>query len=120
MNKISLNSISLASKFSVLSQLALRGYDINMTFGNTNDIDILVSDPETGKMYKLKVKTSYYFPDPDSKIFGKRITDWLMKQKHENIIDPVLFYCFVSFNKSSHNTRFFIVPSKVVAKYIKD
>src|SRR3989344_8816013 len=116
MNKISPNSVSLAGEFSVLSQLALRGYDANMTLGHTKNVDILVSDPRTGKMYKLEVKTSYYFPDPDSKIFGKRITDWLMEQKHENIIDPALFYCFVSFNKSSHNTRFFIVPSKVVAK----
>ena len=123
MKKISPNPVSLAGKFAVLSQLALRGYDANMTFGRTKNVDILVSDPKTEKMYKLEVRTNYYFPDSDtvgeSKNFSKYATDWIMDEKHENITDPKLFYCFVSFNESSYNTRFFIVPSMDVAKYVK-
>jgi hypothetical protein len=42
---INSNSISLAGEFAVLSHLALRGYDANMTLGRTKGVDILVSDP---------------------------------------------------------------------------
>ena len=54
------NSIALAGEFATLSQLALRGYDANLTLGNTKNVDILVSDPESGRMNKLEVKTSSY------------------------------------------------------------
>ena len=39
--KISHNQVSLAGEFAVLSQLALRGYDANLTLGNTKGVDIL-------------------------------------------------------------------------------
>jgi len=40
MIKIPNNSVSLAGEFAVLSQLALRGYDANMTLGHTKGVDI--------------------------------------------------------------------------------
>jgi hypothetical protein len=43
MSAISKNQVSLAGEFAVLSQLALRGFDANMTLGNTKGVDILVS-----------------------------------------------------------------------------
>ena len=52
------NSVSLAGEFAVLSQLALREYDANMTLGRTKSVDILLSDPANLKMYKLEVKRS--------------------------------------------------------------
>ena len=52
------NSIALAGEFATLAQLALRGFDANLTLGNTKNVDILVSDPRSGKMYKLEVKTT--------------------------------------------------------------
>jgi len=46
--KINRNSVSLAGEFAALSQLALRGYDANMTLvGRTKSVDILVSNPAT-------------------------------------------------------------------------
>src|SRR5262245_32284853 len=53
--KINSNSVSLAGEFAVLSQLALRGYDANMTLGRTKSVDILVSNPVNGQMYQLEV-----------------------------------------------------------------
>ena len=58
MTNINSNSVSLAGEYAVLSQLALRGYDANMTLGRTKGVDILVSNPKTGKMLKLEVKTN--------------------------------------------------------------
>src|SRR5258708_6865696 len=52
------NSVSIAGEYAVLSQLAARGYDANMTLGRTKGVDILVSDPNSGRMLKLEVKTN--------------------------------------------------------------
>ena len=58
-NQLNNNSVALAGEFAVLSQLALHGYDANLTLGRTKSVDILVSHPQTGRMYKLEVKTNH-------------------------------------------------------------
>ena len=124
-NKRDNNSVSLAGEFAVLSQLALRNYDANMTLGHTKNVDILVSDPRTNRMYKLEVKTTLRRSDKqiESQIFGTVIGHWMMSVKHETSMDPALFYCFVIIweqTKGAKGARFFIVPSKVVARYVKE
>ncbi len=109
---------SLAGEFAVLSQLALRGLDANMTLGNTKNVDILVSDPVKNKMYKLEVKTRCKQPIVKSRVFGNNF-EWHMSKKHETIIDKNLFYCFVDISGDTNIFRFFIIPSKVVANYVK-
>ena len=115
------NSVSLAGEFAVLSQLALRGFDTNMTLGNTKGVDILASNPKTGRMYKIEVKTNYRNSRNKptvSKLFGKSVSGWIMNIKHEEKI-PNLFYCFVNIGKNTNQIRFFLVPSRVVAKYVR-
>jgi len=117
------NLVSLAGEFAVLSQLALRGYDANMTLGRTKSVDILVSDPKNLKMYKLEVKTNYQNSrnKPQvSKVHGKIVSGWIMNKKHEEITDPDLFYCFVNIGKQTSIFKFYIVPNKIVAKYVKE
>ena len=121
--KPSSNSIALAGEFATLSQLALRGYDAKLTLGNTKGVDILVSDPESGHMFKIEVKTSAYRSasggaGKHSRTFG-HIFEWLMGKKHEDVTDPNLFYCFVNLAEDGTSFRFFIVPSQVVAEYVK-
>ena len=119
MKKITKNSISLAGEFAVLSRLALLGYDANMTLGHTKSVDILVSHPETGKMFKLEVKTKYApFKTVNSQIFGQ-VYWWTMNEKHELIKDPNLYYCFVILSNKNYQQKFFIVPSSIVADYVK-
>ena len=123
MPKINKNSVSLAGEFAVLSQLALRGFDANMTLGHTKSVDILVSDPRTGALYKIEVKTNLTSARKKpavSKIHGKFVSDWIMNKKHEAICDPTLFYCFVNISKDTSQFKFYIVPSKIVADYVKD
>ena len=77
------NAISLAGEFAVLSQLALRNYDANMTLGHTKGVDILVSDPGSRKMYRLEVKTRLRQSDKKrakTRIFGTVIAGWLMSK----------------------------------------
>jgi len=123
MDKINKNSVSIAGEFAVLSQLALRGYDANITLGHTKSVDILVSDPRNGKLYQLEVKTNYINDKKKpsvSKIHGKFVSDWIMGEKNESIDIETLFYCFVNISKDTHLFKFYIVPSKVVAHYLKD
>ncbi|MDO8575073.1 MAG: hypothetical protein Q7R61_02245 [bacterium] len=122
MKNISKNSVSLAGEFAVLSQLTLRGFDANMTLGNTKGIDILVSNPKTGKMYQIEVKTNYRNSrnKPQvSKIFGKSVSGWIMNVKHEKITSANLFYCFVNIGKDNKLFKFYIVPSSVVARFVR-
>jgi hypothetical protein len=83
MSSLTNNSVAPAGEFAVLSQLALRGYDANMTLGRTKSVDILVSDPRTLKMFKIEVKTNHRDTRSRpqlSKIHGKVVSGWRMDQ----------------------------------------
>lgn len=123
LNNLDSNSVSLAGEFAVLSQLALRGDDANMTLGRTKSVDILVSRPRTKKMFQLEVKTNFQNTrnkPSTSKVFGKSVSGWIMNKRHERIISPNLFYCFVNIGKNTNLFKFYIVPSRLVAKYVKE
>lgn len=116
---LSNNSISLAGEFAVLSQLTLKGFDSNMTLGNTKNVDILVSDPVRNRMFKIEVKTHYRNTPSHSEMFGHHL-GWIMSKKNEEIRDPNLFYVFVCLTGNHTHYRFFIVPSNTVADYVKN
>ncbi len=123
MKSINSNSVAIAGEFAVLSQLALRGYDANITLGHTKSVDILASNPKTGKLYQIEVKTNlkYDREKPSvSKVHGSAVSEWILAKKNETINNPTLFYCFVNISKDTNNFKFYIVPSKVVAKYTKE
>ncbi|MGH9509291.1 MAG: hypothetical protein ACRD2Q_05965 [Terriglobales bacterium] len=109
------NAIALAGEFAVAAQLMLLGYDASLTFGHTKSIDILVSKPG-GSMFRLECKTSKK-AERNEKLFGRTLA-WTMSAKHEKIIDPTLFCSFVSIGNDNRSFRYFIVPSKVVARYV--
>lgn len=119
MKTLNKNSVSLAGEFAVLSQLTLRGYDANMTLGHTKGVDILVSDPNSNRMFKVEVKTSFASKPSHSKMFGHTLA-WMMTDKHEGISDSNLFYCFVNIEEQTNIFRFFIVPNALVAQYVKE
>ena len=81
--------------------------------------DIIASDPETGKMFRLEVKTRYDNKPTRSKLFGRALT-WVMGAKHEAIKDPNLYYCFVNIEKEAKTFKVYIVPGDTVAKYVKE
>lgn len=117
------NSVSLAGEFAVLSQLALRGYDANLTLGNTKGVDILVSRPNSG-MYRLEVKSAWHRGTGDGETgspFWGRCFQWIMRADNEKTEDSRLFYCFVNIGgEFGASLRFFIVPSRLVATYVRD
>ena len=123
--KPSTNSIALAGEFAVLSQLALRGFDANLTLGNTKGVDILVSDPRSDAMHRVEVKTTLVRNKKGSSaqrssLFG-HCYQWRMSEKHEAMTDERLFYCFVNTEGIDRIAfQFFIVPSETVAAYVRD
>jgi len=122
--KLNKNSVALAGEFAVLSKLALLNLDASLTLGRTKSVDILVSHPGTSKMHRLEVKTNYKNnckASGNSGLFGKFESLWRMDIKHETIRDPNLFYCFVNINvlNREQSIRYFIVPSRIVASYVK-
>ena len=113
----------LAGEFAVVSQLQFRGYDAGLTLGNTKGVDILVSNSDSGSLVKVEVKTRRTLkPKTERALFGPAL-EWTMGEKHETIKDPNLFYCFVCMDfmddGKTVGTRFFIVPSNVVAEYVR-
>lgn len=113
------NQIGLAGEFYVLAQLAQRGLIGTLTLGHTKGIDILVSDSRFRHLFRVEVKTTRVMPG-HAKLFGEGLFySWPMSRKHESIKDERLFYCFVHLGRVDQLPRFFIVPSKDVASYVK-
>lgn len=117
------NPVSLIGQNAVLSKLKLLEYDAKIIPWQARSKCILISIPANPKKYRIEVKTNYHDshnnPQVD-KLFGKIWNSWRMNEKHEKIVDSDLFYCFVSIEKQTNNKKYFIVPSKIVAKYIKE
>lgn len=126
MARIPPNSVGLAGEFAVLSQLALRGYEAALTLGHTKGIDILVFCPADGRRLEIEVKTNLENrrAPTNSALWGRIVTGWQMHQKHESVEHSTLYYCFVNIIHprdpgSAFAVRYFIVPSAVVAAYLR-
>ena len=116
------NSVALAGEFAVLSQLAIHDFNASLTLGHTKGVDILVSNPNSKKMLRLEVKTSYSprkKPEKNSKLFGRYHAQWMMHKASEKQRDSDLFYCFVRYKVNENNFEFFVVPNKIVARYLR-
>ena len=112
--------VSLAGEFFVLGELALRRLDGTLTLGHTKGIDILVLNPHTKQTFKVEVKTTEG-KIRNSRLFGEHYS-WLMNERHAHIDDQHLVYAFVLLHRGpdgSVRPRVFLMPSKVVAAYIK-
>lgn len=120
MNKeIDKNSLSLAGEFYVLAQLSQRELIATLTLGHTKSIDILVSNQKTKKVFKVEVKTTRAVANKENLFGNTPFYFWVMGEKHETIIEKNLLYVFVLLQEENVLPKFFIVPSKDVAKYVK-
>ncbi len=107
--KIKLNCVSsgVAGEYLVAGEFSRRGYIASITLRNTKGVDILVTNEKATKTAAVQVKTRY-----------SRGTAWVLGEKGENYHAPNLFYAFVSLN-FGEPADFYIVPSRVVADYIR-
>ena len=111
--------IGLAGEYYVLAQLTARGFIATLTLGNTKGVDILVTNQEINKLFKVEVKTTIGKPRIERLFSEKKQYIWAMSKKHESIIDEKLIYCFVHMVDSNTLPKFFLIPSKEVADCVK-
>ena len=102
--------VGLAGTYFVAAELSQGGYIATVTSRNTEGIDLLASNINGSKVVSIQVKTSR----------AENVSrKWHIDKKQENIYSDQLFYVFVDL-KQTQKPDFYIVPSKEVAKYIKE
>jgi hypothetical protein len=111
--------IGLAGEYYVLAQLSQRGFVSALTMGHTKGIDILVSDSDYNTLYRIEVKTTSKAIHRESLFGDTAFYSWTMSEKHESIADDRLYYCFVHLGAETELPKFFLVPSLIVARYVK-
>jgi len=103
----------IAGAHFVAAELSQQGIIATVTSRNTEGIDVLASNIDGSKVVSIQVKTS-------AAEQRKRFTgSWILTKKHENILSDNLFYIFVDLNEGDKKPDFYIVPSKVVADYVR-
>jgi hypothetical protein len=105
--------VGIAGAHFVAAELAQQGYVATLTSRNTEGIDVLASNHEGSKTVSIQVKTS----GPEQRKSFSR--SWILGSKHENIFSDNLFYVFVDLKTGNEKPDFYVVPSRVVADYVK-
>lgn len=96
-----------AGEHFVMSQLLRRGMIAALAPAGVPNTDIVVTDKLGDRLCAVQVKVR--------REIG-RDGGWHMKRKHETIVSPSLFYCFVDFGRElSDPAKTWVVPSSVVA-----
>ena len=106
--------VGIAGAHFVAAELSQQGYIATVTSRNTEGIDVLASSSDGSKTVSIQVKTS----GPEQRKNFSR--SWILQKIHENILSDNLFYIFVDLRLGNEKPDFYIVPSEVVAKYIRE
>ncbi|MBK9002189.1 MAG: aspartate ammonia-lyase [Myxococcales bacterium] len=93
----------------VAAELSRRGLNALPTIRNTEGVDIIASEPLGGASVGIQVKTNQS---------GQK--KWLLSKKSEELKSPTLFYVLVNLGGLGELPKFHIVPSKVVAKAVRE
>jgi len=93
----------------VAAQLANRGLIASPTSRSAIGADILLTDQLCSKSYSVQVKTNF-----------KPRSAWLLNKKSKEIVSKNHVYVFVNLREteSSLDADYYLVPSKVVSKYM--
>ncbi len=90
-----------------MTQLLLRGYLAALTPRGAPEADILVRSADGAVAAEIQVKARS----------GHGGKGWRMSEKHQDIIRPGLFYCFVDFGHAA-GWPVHVMPAKDVARYL--
>jgi hypothetical protein len=99
----------VAGEYFVAGELSRHGFIASITLRNTKGIDILVSNSSASQQIAIQVKTNQ----------GAK-PEWVLNKKAENFYADNLFYVFVNLKGQEEWPDFYIVPSKVVANYVRN
>jgi len=103
--------LGIAGVHYVVAELSRRNIIALPTTRNTEEVDIIASNPNTGKAISIQAKTS------QNKKSDR--PNWLLTKGAERLKKSNLFYVFVYLPKGAY-PDFYIVPSDTVSSYITD
>ncbi len=98
----------IAGEYFVAGELSRLGCIASITLRNTRGIDILASNATATRQIAIQVKTNQ----------GSK-PEWVLNEKAEGFYADNLFYVFVNLKNPGERPDFFVVPSGVVADFIK-
>lgn len=101
--------VGAAGEHLVLSRLLSRGLLASQAPRGTRKADVLLNPLDGGKPRLIQVKTRTADGGP---------LGWHMGSKHEHMIEPDLFYCFVNLDLLTPSV--YVMPSALVAKAVHD
>ncbi|MFZ4773700.1 MAG: hypothetical protein ACOYK9_06915 [Chlamydiia bacterium] len=107
--KLQKGKTGVSGEYFVAAELSRRGYVASISLKNTKGIDILVSSEDGSMTRAIQVKSS-----------SDANRSWILSKKAENDFNDNLFYIFVNLKSLQDRPEYYIVPSKVVAKYVKE
>lgn len=105
--KIPTRLIGAAGEHFVMFQLYRRGLMVGQPPQGVADVDLLVLDENAGIVTNLQVKSRSRGADGG----------WHMKSKHENLVNPRLWYVFVDMEHVAPSC--FVIPSHRVAEVVR-
>lgn len=105
--KLERSLVGACGVFYVSAELSRRGWVAMPTIRNTRGIDIIAA--KGGRDVSIQVKTNSY---------GK--TKYPMSKGNEELIGDNLFYVLVTLKGENEHPDFYVVPSQLVASYIKE
>jgi len=100
--------VGVAGEYYVAAELAMRGYIASITLRNSRGVDIIASNSDASKSVSIQVKT-----------INSSTAKWLLTSKSEGFFSENHFYIFVALNRLGERPDFYVVPSEIVAKYIR-
>ena len=98
----------VAGEYFVAAELSRRGFIASITMHNSPGIDILATDINAKETVTIQCKTS-----------RSSTKGWILSDKAEDFTPKNHFYVFVRLGKKDDHPSYHIVPSMVVAKYVK-
>jgi hypothetical protein len=108
MKKTSGIQSGVSGEYFVAAELSRRGYMFSITLKNTKGIDVLVSNENSKKLAGVQVKTN-----------NSNRKAWVLNKKAEELAEDNFIYVFTNLKELGQLPDYYIVPSQIVAKYVK-
>ncbi len=100
--------VGVSGEYFVAAELSRRGCVASVTLRNTRGIDVLASNADASRSVGIQVKANR----------GTK-KHWILHEKAEAYHAKNLFYVFVNLNGPNERPAYHVVPSRVVARYVK-
>ncbi len=98
----------VAGEYFVAAELSRRGHIASISLRNTRGIDILATNAAASRSVTIQCKTNQLSR-----------TSWVLNEKCESFVSEHHFYAFVVLGGPLEQPRFHIVPSAVLAAFVR-